>query len=384
MSIFFKKLNPLAKIPTRATNGDAGLDLCATEEVIIPYTARKAVGTGLAVAIPYGSRGQIHERSGLALNKGIKVGGGVIDCGYRGELKVILFNFGAEPFHVKVGDKIAQLVIDVVNLGTPVEVETLDETERGTGGFGSSDAKEWQQKMLSMPSLPAQYLTMNEEDKYYDDLRKNLKPISGNKDGWERKGPKETENVRGINFTGKKRSCTATWGPFTDEPVVPEWQKKLADAEGVPVELWNVEEDQLKAAMEEYKSKPTSVSSGKSETSPRRVIERLPGKSSRENLFEIPVATPEEQAEMWKKVIEDDEKDAKREAEAYAAMKKEDESDDESDESDEDESDDESDEDERRYQEQLERVLQHEKKEFPDVDEAELEKVLTENGFRKF
>lgn len=161
----FKKLSALANIPLRATKGDAGLDLCSIENAVIEVGGRKAIGTGLAVAIPYGSRGQIHERSGLAINKGIKVGGGVIDCGYRGELKVILFNLGTSPFEIKVGDKIAQLVIDVVNLGTPVEVQSLDETERGTNGFGSSDAKSaWQKTMLEMPSLSSKYLNTPEEE----------------------------------------------------------------------------------------------------------------------------------------------------------------------------------------------------------------------------
>ncbi|ARA72171.1 Deoxyuridine 5'-triphosphate nucleotidohydrolase [Kaumoebavirus] len=203
-NIPFKKLNSLAKIPTRATSGDAGLDLCSTEEVTIEVGGRRGVGTGLAVAIPYGSRGQIHERSGLALNKGIAIGGGVIDCGYRGELKVILINHGTEPFSVKIGDKIAQLVIDVVNLGTPIEVETLDETERGEKGFGSSDKKREITSVQWGSLIPPTENPTDEDKAQLLKLKEQL-----------------------------------------DAAQVPKWQKELLKAEGVPVELWNASEEEL-------------------------------------------------------------------------------------------------------------------------------------------
>lgn len=127
-------------LPAYATAGAAGMDVLAAEDVVIAPGARHAVATGLAVAIPAGFEIQVRPRSGLALKHGITVPNtpGTIDSDYRGELKVILINLGADPFPVHRGDRIAQLVLAQVTRAAWVAVDELDETVRGSGGFGST------------------------------------------------------------------------------------------------------------------------------------------------------------------------------------------------------------------------------------------------------
>ena len=130
-------------LPAYATAGAAGMDVVSAEDVTLPSMGRHAVATGLALAIPEGFEVQVRPRSGLALKHGISLPNtpGTIDSDYRGELKIILINLGAEPFEIKRGDRIAQLIIAPVQLGRMVEVESLDETVRGIGGFGSTGAQ---------------------------------------------------------------------------------------------------------------------------------------------------------------------------------------------------------------------------------------------------
>ncbi|HEY6817522.1 MAG TPA: dUTP diphosphatase [Croceibacterium sp.] len=127
-------------LPAYATPGAAGMDVLAAEHVTLAPGARHAVATGFAVAIPPGYEIQVRPRSGLALKHGISVPNtpGTIDSDYRGELKVIVINHGAEAFPIARGDRIAQLVLAPVTLAAWDEVEELDETVRGTGGFGST------------------------------------------------------------------------------------------------------------------------------------------------------------------------------------------------------------------------------------------------------
>jgi dUTP pyrophosphatase len=127
-------------LPAYATDGAAGMDVLAAEDVTIDPGARHAVATGLALAIPAGYEIQVRPRSGLALKHGITVPNtpGTIDSDYRGELKVILINHGAEPFAIARGDRVAQLVLAPVTRGAWQEVDELDATERGEGGFGST------------------------------------------------------------------------------------------------------------------------------------------------------------------------------------------------------------------------------------------------------
>lgn len=131
-------------LPRYETEGAAGMDLVAALPEAEPLTlapgARALVPTGFAIALPAGFEAQVRPRSGLAAKNGVTVlnSPGTIDCDYRGEVKVILINLGAEPFTVARGTRIAQMVIAPVTQGRLAEVETLDETARGAGGFGST------------------------------------------------------------------------------------------------------------------------------------------------------------------------------------------------------------------------------------------------------
>lgn len=127
-------------LPAYATPGAAGMDVLAAEDVTLAAGARHAVATGFAMAIPAGYEIQVRPRSGLALKHGISVPNtpGTIDSDYRGELKVILINHGAEPFAIARGDRIAQLVLAPVTQAAWDEVGELDDTARGAGGFGST------------------------------------------------------------------------------------------------------------------------------------------------------------------------------------------------------------------------------------------------------
>lgn len=128
------------ELPAYATDGAAGMDVLAAENVELVPGARHAVATGLAVAIPPGFEIQVRPRSGLALKHGISVPNtpGTIDSDYRGELKVILINHGSDTFEVRRGDRIAQLVIAPVTRASWLPVDELDDTARGEGGFGST------------------------------------------------------------------------------------------------------------------------------------------------------------------------------------------------------------------------------------------------------
>ena len=128
------------ELPAYATPGAAGMDVLAAEDVTLAPGARHAVATGLAMAIPPGFEIQVRPRSGLALKHGVTVPNtpGTIDSDYRGELKVIMINHGAEPFAIRRGDRIAQLVLAPVVRASWLTVEHLDETARGEGGFGST------------------------------------------------------------------------------------------------------------------------------------------------------------------------------------------------------------------------------------------------------
>jgi dUTP pyrophosphatase len=140
MDIAAVRLDPGLPLPVYAKPGDAGLDLRASEAASIAPGERRLVATGLAVAIPEGHAGLVLPRSGLAMQKGVTVlnAPGLIDSGYRGELKVLLINHGAEAIGIERGERIAQLVIQPVVRAHLVEVERLPESARGTGGFGST------------------------------------------------------------------------------------------------------------------------------------------------------------------------------------------------------------------------------------------------------
>jgi dUTP pyrophosphatase len=140
VDIGVKLLHPEARLPWRAHTGDGGADLHAVEAVVIPAGERREVGTGIALAIPPGFAGFVQARSGLAFRHGIMVvnAPGLIDAGYRGEVRVCLFNSGRDPFAIAPGDRVAQLVIQEVATPGFVARDELDETGRGDGGFGST------------------------------------------------------------------------------------------------------------------------------------------------------------------------------------------------------------------------------------------------------
>jgi dUTP pyrophosphatase len=135
-----KKLSKLAQIPNYQTPYSAGFDLHSVDEVTIKPNERKLIAIGLSFEIPDGYEIQIRPRSGLAYKYGITVLNtpGTIDSDYRGEIKVLLINFSDKSFDIKVGDRIAQAVIQEVKQATFKEVELLNDTQRGAGGFGST------------------------------------------------------------------------------------------------------------------------------------------------------------------------------------------------------------------------------------------------------
>src|SRR5580704_11508579 len=141
MTLRVVRLDPRATLPTRAHPGDAGLDLHALEAARLAPGERASIPTGIAVEIEPGRAGLVLPRSGLAARHGISVvnSPGLIDSGYRGEVRVLLLNTDrAERFEIIAGARIAQLVLVRVELPAPVEVDALSDTDRGAGGFGSS------------------------------------------------------------------------------------------------------------------------------------------------------------------------------------------------------------------------------------------------------
>ncbi len=155
MKISYKKLTKEAVKPEQANPADTGFDLFSTEYVTLEPGQRKLISTGISLDIPEGYYGRIAPRSGLAVKKGIDVMAGVIDSTYRGEVKILLINLNFEGYNltpsvyesmfgsgnkidIKPGDRIAQLIIERCYSGEWTEMETLNDTQRGTGGFGSS------------------------------------------------------------------------------------------------------------------------------------------------------------------------------------------------------------------------------------------------------
>ena len=138
MILAIKKLDPEAKLPERAHAHDAGLDLFTLDGYILERHETKVLRTGIAMAIPEGCVGLIWDKSGLAAKDGLTCLGGVIDAGYRGEIMVTLANLGTEAYTITKHQKIAQILIQKVELLVVEEVADLDDTERGENGFGST------------------------------------------------------------------------------------------------------------------------------------------------------------------------------------------------------------------------------------------------------
>jgi len=141
MQIPIKKLHPEATLPKYAHASDAGMDLYALENVTLNPQERKLVPTGISLAIPFGYVGLIWDKSGIAANHGLKSMGGVIDSEYRGEIKVVMHNLSDKQVVLEKGTKVAQMLIQPVHQPELIEVEELDQTNRGWGGFGSTGKK---------------------------------------------------------------------------------------------------------------------------------------------------------------------------------------------------------------------------------------------------
>ena len=132
-----QKLSNNATLLKRNTDGAAGYNLCASKNCTIPAKGKGLVQTGLAISFPVGLYARIAPRSGLALKKFIDVGAGVVDSDYRGEVGVVLFNHGDQDFEVKMGDRIAQLFLEKIDTPKVEEVQALEESVRGSGGYAS-------------------------------------------------------------------------------------------------------------------------------------------------------------------------------------------------------------------------------------------------------
>ncbi|PLN78393.1 deoxyuridine 5'-triphosphate nucleotidohydrolase [Aspergillus taichungensis] len=137
-SLLVKKLSDKARAPTRGSAFAAGYDVYSAKETVIPAKGKALVDTGIAIAVPAGTYGRIAPRSGLASKHFIDTGAGVIDADYRGEVKVLLFNFSEVDFTVQEGDRIAQLIVERIYTPEVTVVEELEESVRGAGGFGST------------------------------------------------------------------------------------------------------------------------------------------------------------------------------------------------------------------------------------------------------
>ena len=139
MSLGVKKLCFDAIVPTRGSDRSVGYDLYSSEDAMVPCQAGRAlVGTGITVVLPPGVYGRVAPRSGLAVKHCLNVGAGVIDPDYTGEIKVVLFNHGEKDFEIKKGDRIAQLVLERCETPPIEEINIVEDTERGSGGFGST------------------------------------------------------------------------------------------------------------------------------------------------------------------------------------------------------------------------------------------------------
>lgn len=141
MTLLIKKLSATATIPKYIHSHDAGMDLYANETTIIAPQERQLIPTGIAMAIPSGFVGLIWDKSGIATNHGLKTMAGVIDSGYRGEIKILIHNLSNQPYTVQAGTKIAQMLIQPVVQNEIIEVQELDDTSRGDGGFGSTGTR---------------------------------------------------------------------------------------------------------------------------------------------------------------------------------------------------------------------------------------------------
>ena len=230
-SLQVKRLTPTATLPVRGTAEAAGFDLSADDDVVVPAGGRRVIPTGLSVLVPEGTYGRIAPRSGLAVKHGIGVGAGVVDRDYRGEVGVVLFNHGSEDFKAERGTRIAQMILEKISDVTScVEVEELDETVRGTGGFGSTGMTPQVAPVLaageaeSSTTCEKTCRTGNPEiDKLLDEIQKKgdqiLEEVSINKGHREKVtrdyplgfGSFVARSVKRSEYQGNKMAMEAYW-----------------------------------------------------------------------------------------------------------------------------------------------------------------------------
>jgi len=141
LKVNIKKLDPGVELPTYSREGDAAMDIRSNEDCVLKINERKTLKTGLCFEIPEGYAGLVWDRGGMAANHGIHTMAGVLDANYRGELMIVLKNLSEEDFKIEKGDRIAQMLVQKVEICNFVEVESLSETERGEGRFSSSGVK---------------------------------------------------------------------------------------------------------------------------------------------------------------------------------------------------------------------------------------------------
>jgi deoxyuridine 5'-triphosphate nucleotidohydrolase len=161
--LLVKRLREEAVLPVRGSTQAAGFDLAAADAAVVPAGGKACVKTGLAVAVPEGTYGRIAPRSGLAVKKFLNAGAGVVDFDYRGEVGVVLFNHGLEDFPVAPGDRVAQLILEKVAMVGSVEVESLEATARGAGGFGSTGLAPATNGATAGTSSPSADMSANEK-----------------------------------------------------------------------------------------------------------------------------------------------------------------------------------------------------------------------------
>lgn len=137
-NLLIKRRSPSARLPTRGSAHAAGYDLYSAEKKLIPAHGKALIDTQISIAVPFGTYGRVAPRSGLASKFMIDTGAGVIDADYRGIVYVLLFNHSDKDFQVEEGDRVAQLILERIYTPEVAEVEDLDETVRGSGGWGST------------------------------------------------------------------------------------------------------------------------------------------------------------------------------------------------------------------------------------------------------
>ncbi len=138
MQIKIKRLTSTAKLPRYAKVSDAGMDIYADETYTLQPGERRGISTGISFELPQGYVALVWDKSGVAFKAGLKTMGGVVDAGYRGEIKIIIHNLSKEAYHIEQGKKIAQILIQKVEQPEIIEATELSESDRGTGGFGST------------------------------------------------------------------------------------------------------------------------------------------------------------------------------------------------------------------------------------------------------